>query len=731
MAAGLPSAVLVEIEFTAGVWTDVSTSVRGTSIEIKVGRSSKSGSNEPGTLDLDLENPTGTFLPDNPTGTYYPNFVEGKRIRVRVTKSATTYTRFLGRITAITPDFPTEPAQSLTHVAAVDRLGELAGMPLRSPLEMQVLSEASLVAYWPLTESAGALEGVNIAPGSTIPSLVSSNIGKGGSVVFGDADGPTSDGLSAPKISRASATQGRILTSATDVDLGLSGSFTLECWYSTEQVAAAGDVTSTEFIRLARVRNAIPAVHGIVYVQLYSDHASDPVSDGMFAGQGWPGGTDSATGDFGFGSSDPVADGRVHHVVYTESEVAGTVTQTLYFDGQVVGTPGSYTASAEPELNPTRVVIGGSSGGMFTGSVSHVALYDTALSAAQVTDHYQAGAPAAVGDTLDAQLARLSTWTGVTCAFTATSGRAGVLPEIAGKTALEVLSTIANGESGRIYHDYATDQIVVPLAADTRSTTVALTIDAEGDLNGGPAMSRDVMNRVSQATATTPVASALAVDATLVATIGAADVTIESTLANLNDLYSLASAAVADGRDQKTRLSQLTVDLANAGNDLYAAFFAVTSGERARLSGLPSTYFGLTYIDGYVEGWTERPGIDGYEVVFDLSPADAPTDGIYNTSRYAFGDGVCTVTSGTAVGTTSTGTIVLTWSGSQTLSTAAGDYPMDFDWNGERVTVTSAPAGGTSPRTLTITARGVAPTVARSHSAGESIEPWDAARYAP
>ena len=63
------------------------------------------------------------------------------------------------------------------------------------------------------------------------------------------------------------------------------------------------------------------------------------------------------------------------------------------------------------------------------------------------------------------------------------------------------------------------------------------------------------------------------------------------------------------------------------------------------------------------------------------------------------------------------------------MSTSAGDYPLDLDINGERVTVTSAPAGSTSPQTVTIT-RGVAPTVARAHGAGEAVDVWNAARWA-
>jgi hypothetical protein len=94
--------------------------------------------------------------------------------------------------------------------------------------------------------------------------------------------------------------------------------------------------------------------------------------------------------------------------------------------------------------------------------------------------------------------------------------------------------------------------------------------------------------------------------------------------------------------------------------------------------------------------------------------------------RFAEGDGVATVTGGTTVGTTGTGTLIVTTT--SPLTTAAGDYPMDLDWNGERITVT-APGGAVSPQTFPVTVRGVAPTVARSHATGEVLEVWNAMRF--
>ena len=55
-------------------------------------------------------------------------------------------------------------------------------------------------------------------------------------------------------------------------------------------------------------------------------------------------------------------------------------------------------------------------------------------------------------------------------------------------------------------------------------------------------------------------------------------------------------------------------------------------------------------------------------------------------------------------------------------------WPSDLDWNGEIITC-SAPGGSTSPQTLTVTARGVDASVARSHSAGEVIDVAYAATF--
>lgn len=730
MATGLPSNVALEIEFTAGVWTDVST-LTGRAV-IRRGRDSQFTDIQPGTLTFTLDNPDGAFTPDNTLSTNYPNLVEGKRVRLRVTKSATTYTRFLGKIASIDPKVPKNVANATTTIVAKDALGQLQDMNLRQALTMQVLAN-NPVAFYPLDEPAGATKASNVVPGSLAPALAIRSTGRGGSLVFGESNaGPGVDGAGAPRFTSVDDQNGWYLLSESAFPYATMGDLTFECWFASSEISPAGSVISHVIAMLENKRNASSAVAADDYVYLYyqSNHftASDPIDEPI-------GGAHSTTA-VGSGTAIPadaqIADGALHHLVYTESTSAGTVTQKLYVDGALWNT-NTYATASLPLVTLNLLQVGGQygvTGYAFNGVIAGVAVYAGALSAAAVADNYAAGMPVANGDTLDEQLVRLTAWSGITCTFDTASGRAAVLGKTLDRSALDVLLEIVRGESGYVYHDYAADQIVARHRTSVRKTTVALTVDAVADAVGEPGFVRNSADRVAIGIGKSPTSTQISIDATIEAAIGPVTGQVETTLGDDVELQSIASDRISRGRDVTLRIKDLSVDLMTAQNDLYASFFALLPGDRLRLTSVPSTFLGVTRKDGYVQGWQETISIDGYEVDFDLADADGLTEGIWDTSRFAFGDGVCTVTGGTAVGGTGTGTIILTWASGDALSTSAGDYPMDFNWNGERVTVTAAPAGGTSPRTLTITARGVAPTSARVHAANEPIDVWDAARWA-
>ncbi|MCL5460091.1 hypothetical protein M3M33_15750, partial [Loigolactobacillus coryniformis] len=74
-----------------------------------------------GVLKVRLDNYDGRFMPENQGSPYYPNVLPGKQIRFKLTKSATTWTRFVGSIQAWEPKFPESSiARAYVDITAVD-----------------------------------------------------------------------------------------------------------------------------------------------------------------------------------------------------------------------------------------------------------------------------------------------------------------------------------------------------------------------------------------------------------------------------------------------------------------------------------------------------------------------------------------------------------------------------------------------------------------------------------
>lgn len=712
MATGLPTSIVVEVEFTAGVWTDISTHVVGDSIEISVGKDSPAGDLQPGTLDLELDNADGTWTPDNPLSAYYPNVVEGKRIRVVVNKGTpsgystgaygtgaysgtlTESPRFVGRVTMWEPDFPTDPRQSRTRVTAVDVLGDLARKTLPPTLLPTLLAERITTGepagtqdywYWPLR---GGYRLVDAITGRG--SLSYFQPSTGGEVSWGaDSSFPLG---------------GEDCLSVT-VGVGLQFRWSLMGPFATSFGGAFKVETGTAGL-VAALLNKKPTAADVGGLVIWWD------GDAALSLREYVAGTPTTLAT--------IAASPGWHYVDTDFG-------TLRVDDSSAGaTPATYVS---PTSLPTATLYVGGSLNLSVRDLFLSGGADYADYLANVTTTLTAittGAATTLGVTdLDASLTWTTTVVGVTATAVAVEDR----------VALDVVGDLANSQSGIAYVAYTlTDPQPITLVAnvDAKSTTVALTIDAENDLYGGPTLDRNVYDKVATASGRNAFTAVTVNDSTLVDTYGTSTGEVRTALALDNDLAAAATSLIAGAKSSKLRLSQVTFDLSSASNDLYSNWFGLAPGERVRVSNLPSTYFGVTQMDGHVIGWTERPGVDGYFVTLTLQPADAPTESKYDSdlSRYGWADGAATVTSGTAVGTTATGTLVITTPSGPCLSVAAGSYPLNLDWNGECVTITSAPASSTSPQTVTITARGVNGTVARSHAASEAVDIWQPARFA-
>lgn len=136
---------------------------------------------------------------------------------------------------------------------------------------------------------------------------------------------------------------------------------------------------------------------------------------------------DAGTSLVNYTSNSTVFNNEWKHYVYTEVNNAGTITGTLYVNGVADANTASYSASTIDTLDVAN--IGGSSG-LFTsaGFYDEVAMFDTALSQADVTRIYNSGSPTnLLADSLAGNLIHYyrfddATWNGTSWAVPDSAG---------------------------------------------------------------------------------------------------------------------------------------------------------------------------------------------------------------------------------------------------------------------------------------------------------------------
>lgn len=716
----------VEVELN-GAWVAITSYVRlsGGSITRTVGRGSEVDDSQPGSLTLTLDNTDGRFYPDSPTirsspgvtapNTYYPYFKEDARIRW-YTNDGTPRLRFLGWITSIDPTFGTTPADSVVVVTATDSLGRMGRGELLGYVAQQILLDAP-TAYYPLDEPTGTALFADASGQQGSGSLV---VRPAGGITPGDFTGVTVEGFPSLFVTGTALTsESSRIQFPTAVALPAT-SWTIEFCVNIRATASSGGEL---YHQLAT--DTAGNTYGLTVN--YISAASGTLTFKAFIGMTPPPGI--ATELVVISSSGYAATG-LYHIAVTLS--ADGKTGYIWVNGAwattTIGAAVTWLTGGVPMLKAGNASLTGH-------NIGNLAYYNAVLSGGRIGTH-SSGATSTgavyAGSANLTTVAAMATDVASFAGFTPTL-ESGFGPQnttsvpTTGRTPLDVLQTVIRGEGGLVYDNGA--GLYCRARSALNSSTVGATFDVEGDLQGSPSLSRSTINKVAYATASSVSQSVTVSDAAAITAVGkSATANLETSLSDVDDLYSIASHRIEQGVFRKTRVSRVVVDLFTAKNNLYSAVLTLQPGDRVRLSNLPSEFMGLTYVDGYVLGWTEELSWDsevGYRFTFDLVPADAPAELGFDTYRFAAGDGNGTTGVLTASGTT----VIITTTGLP-WSAAAGDYPADLDINGERVTLTSAPGGAVSPQTFTGVTRGVAPTIARAHTAGEPVEVWDAIRFA-
>lgn len=698
-----PDGFRVEIDWTdTGTWVDITDRVDlSQGLVLTVGRQSVWDDAQPGTLAVTLDNQDGALTPDNPLSPWWPQVGEDVPIRVIVSHSGTAWRRFQGRTDTWAPTFGDGGAT--VAVSATDRLGQLT-RPMPSALQQYLEGQE----WWSTGDSWSLVE----LDGQVSRSVANASPGQPAAVLVDDQLYP-----------------GRI-TSGTDIGtLGIGGAWTWETSAPSRRgtglvvdvpattrrcgglwVQTSTQVTASEDYDVIIVARG-PA--GVLWKALAAYTASGTVlqvRDGS---------------DAVIGSAAGIADGAWHSITWRGVITPYGLRVRVYLDGVTVATvvtanplqvsQASYGALVDSVTKTTSRQLRGSLGGLWwagTLASGDVALEAAARGAGTTTASWHAVLQELADSTVGA--IRAATPLG-------TDTRPVRRVNGAGRTTLEHLLALSRTIGGVLWHEPETDSIVLA-GPGSQATTSAMTVTVGADDTGDITWSRGIDSRPTRVTASAPVTGTVTASAALEAAGVRRESTIDTLAPTVEDLYGIATWAL--NRARGLRATDLTIDLTTAEHDLWSVTMHLRPGARITLAGLPAQWFGRSSRDLVVTGWTETWGPGTCMVALSTDAADDPAEGTWDTARWVGAGSLRLAADVTATATT----ITVTADPGELLTTNAADYPLDLDVAGERVRVTAAPTG-TTTQTLTVT-RGVPPTPARAHVAGDPVDIWTPATWA-
>lgn len=710
--------ILAEIEFVpgSGTFTDISAYVADHKIT-RPKYTAQSGAS-PTTMELQLYNSPVNgvcpWSPDSPLAPNYPNLTRDRRIRFTVlwNAGANNSVRFFGWTDTWTPDAGSNPPETaMVTISASCVLSRYARRRLMSAFGQQAISIGPNALYYPFDETANA-DNVRVmtqTPAGAHPGTVVQPKGYPGSATFNAPDGGhLTDG-------QIDFTRGDNNTLAPVVLIPLrDDSTTNPPKYISGWVKLAADPKGS-------TGDVIMAAYGRTGGLLWLFTVL--VSGGNVT---WAMVDQNGTSNSFFATGAPRDEGWHYWAL---SMGNGTTTQmntrTKGDTGQQAF--GSFAWPYDPR--PVQyLVVGGRMNPFIPGKQLDTLLGSVSSLSIQYDANFDLAGTGNPGLTTDIDTVRGVLTTDSTPIDTLVGGGLSNSPDATAvmytldtDDLLERWNEMARAGGGAVYTAPSGKRSYVR-GIDLYPSVPSVILDAEQDLSapdGGWQSAKDP--RPTRVTVSAPVGSAEVVDTVTEASTGLRlETTMSTSAGSLDVARSVAGLILNDGG---SRLASWGIDITTTSTDKISTMMALLPMRRIRIQTLPSALMGVTWVDIYANGWTEayNPDDGSYRFQFqDSAYADDPPAGRFDDADYGrFALTGATVTGGTALGTTAAGTIVIT-SASGVLDTAAS-YPLELDWNGERVSV-SGVGGGTSPQTATLTSRGNAPSVARVHSTGEPVQ---------
>ena len=408
------------------VWVDITDLVRSGSI--RRGRQSEFDRTSAGTLSIEVDNTDRAFDPWV-TSTARPN----KRIRVSVGTTPDITYLFDGWIDGF-PQMYDPPNDATVSLTATD------GFKLLSRFELDAIYGPTVEAdsphgWWRLADDLPRATVVADSSGNGRTGTWKGTPRAGQSLV---TDGPGSVSLDGAGSTTEGSADGAVITGA-----NLSAApVSIECWVKTGKYG-----TNNSFI--CGQTHTVGAGGTIDFGLVMDNETGVPSFLAVVGGL-----------NIACVGSTVLRDTGIHHLVGT---VDSSRVGRLYVDGALQAThnPGATSttidASGSVRIGKSPVMAEPGSGWgykSFKGDICEVAVYNTALSAARVLAHYQAGATPWANDTTGARVTRILNlvgWPSGDRIINTGESTLGAAQNIEGKSALDHLLAVENTEQGRFF----------------------------------------------------------------------------------------------------------------------------------------------------------------------------------------------------------------------------------------------------------------------------------------
>jgi hypothetical protein len=592
----LPTRIL-EIEFDAGTWTDVT--AYAVSVGTRRGRNRESGAFETGRMVFTLRNDDRRFDPDHAAGPYYGKLRPNRRVRFRATYTLT-FPIFQGYLDRITQNYG-GPNDATATFEVSDMFKLLNRVELPASVYTAEVSADAPTHWWRLGEPVGSTvardKGSTAADGAYV-----------GTVALGQAGAPVRDPDTAVSLDGAGA---HVVIGSAGMVTGYP--YTVELWLKISTRSTLGNWW--------------------FYAQNTAGGTSAPVGYVTGTDLGDPGKVrfDSIT------STVRVDDNAWHHVVLKAS-AAGAGNQELYIDGvsQGTGTPTTPAGAGVWLGIPDHPAFSALTNRDWPGMLDEVAIYPTALSFARVGVHNSAGRTPWNGDTPGARLVRIFDLALVPVGDRVIGAGTTTLQATSlGGSALAYAQKVEETEAARLF--VAADGRITFLGRQEGDTGTYLTsqatlVDADSGAGRGYRFTSadvDEGTIVTRATVSREGSVALTYgDAAAQAEFKIID-EVHSGLLHNDDAYSLyyAQWIVNTHKTPATRTGTVELALPADPTNMYPDIFGLEIGDRVTYKRKPQNVGAIVSLDMRVEAIEHATGAHYWNTRLQLSPFNLGTSG--------------------------------------------------------------------------------------------------------